>query len=186
VNLSLIILKKKINNSFEVNKALFLDRDGVINEEVGYIYNIEKFQFKPGIVELISMANCLDYKVIVITNQGGISKGLYTQQDLQKIHDFMLARLEGFGAFVDKIYYCPHHPDQTRCLCRKPEKLFFERAIHSFHIDPKLSFMLGDKQHDLTPAKLLGITTVLVGVQDPMYSADYYCPEISDVLSILV
>lgn len=169
-----------------MNKGLFLDRDGVINEEVGYIYSLEKFQFKPGIVELISMANWLEYKVIVITNQGGISKGLYSHTDLQIIHDFMTSRLEAFGAKIDHIYYCPHHPEQTRCLCRKPEKLFFERAIHLFNLDPKNSFMLGDKQHDLTPAKLLGINTVLVGVQDPMYSADYYFPEISDILSILV
>ncbi len=169
-----------------MNKALFLDRDGVINEEVGYITSLEKFQFKPGIVELISVANWLNYKVIVITNQGGISKGLFTHNDLQIVHEFMLNRLEAFGAHIDEIYYCPHHPEQTRCLCRKPESLFFERAINRFNINPKQSFMLGDKQHDLTPARLLGISTVLVGVQDPMYSADYFFPEISDVLSILV
>ncbi len=169
-----------------MNKGLFLDRDGVINEEVGYVTSLDKFCFKPGIVELISMANWLDYKVIVITNQGGISKGLYSHKQLQIIHEFMLNRLIVFDAKIDQIYYCPHHPDQSRCLCRKPGKLLFERAIHQFNIDPKLSFMLGDKQHDLTPAKLLGITTVLVGVQDPIYAADYYFPEISDVLSILV
>lgn len=169
-----------------MNKGLFLDRDGVINEEVGYVSSLEKFQFKPGIVELISVANWLDYKVIVVTNQGGISKGLYSHYDIEIIHDFMCNRLNEFGAIIDKVYYCPHHPEQTRCLCRKPENLFFERAIHTFNINPKNSFMLGDKQHDLTPAKMLGMTTVLVGVQDPMYSADYFFPEISDVLSILV
>lgn len=167
------------------NKCLFLDRDGVINEEMGYVWQIDKIQFKPGIIELINFANFMEYKVIVITNQGGISKGLYTVNDVTTLHQFIKECFASHGAIIDEFLFCPHHPEQSRCLCRKPGKLLFERAIHQYQINPKQSFMLGDKQHDLTPAKQLGMTTVLVGVQDPMYSADYFFPELSDVLSIL-
>ncbi|NMM50229.1 D-glycero-alpha-D-manno-heptose-1,7-bisphosphate 7-phosphatase [Marinigracilibium pacificum] len=139
------------------NKAVFLDRDGVINRERGeYTFKIEDFEIMPGVIEGLKKLKGFNYKLIIITNQAGISRGLYTREEMNSCHQFFNDQAQGI---IDAIYYCPWHPTKSRSIARKPEKLMFERAIHQYEIDPSKSYMIGDKDRDLLPAKKLGITT---------------------------
>lgn len=147
-----------------MKKALFLDRDGIINRELGdYVTHPDQFILNPGIAEAIKYANDCGCLVIVITNQGGIAKGLYTEETLDQIHEKMKMLLLNEGAKIDTIYHCPHHPDVSgQCLCRKPGSLLIEKAIKHYNIDPAESLMLGDRDRDLEAAAICGIQGVLI------------------------
>jgi D-glycero-D-manno-heptose 1,7-bisphosphate phosphatase len=136
-------------------KALFLDRDGVINHDHGYVHTPEQFSFMPGIFELLEAAVNAGYRPIVITNQSGINRGYYTQSDFERLTRWMLARLFERGLTVGGVYYCPHRPDE-QCHCRKPEAGLFEQAIIDHQIDPAASIMIGDKISDLKAAQKVG------------------------------
>ena len=120
-----------------LNKAVFLDRDGTINSDEGhyYIYKPEDFVFNPGVIEGLKRLQKAGYLLIVITNQGGIAKGIYTREDMFKVHEKMCAELEKHGVTLTKIYYCPHHESIKTCVCRKPSPYMVNLAIEEFHID---------------------------------------------------
>lgn len=144
-----------------MNKCVFLDRDGVINQEVGdYVYTQERFQMISGVHEAVAKIKQAGYLIIVITNQAGISKGIYTVEQMQLCHDLMQKELQHQ---VDYVYYSPWHPSVSDSLSRKPGTLMFERAIARFDIDVARSWMVGDRERDLIPAKKLGIQTIQVG-----------------------
>lgn len=147
-----------------MNKAVFLDRDGVINEEIGdYITSIKYFTLLPHLVEALKELQERGYLLIVVTNQGGIPKGLYTEQDVQEMHGYMEAELLKSGVRFHAIYYCRHHPDYNgKCLCRKPGSLFVEKAIARFNIDPARSYFIGDKDRDIQAGAAAGVTGILV------------------------
>jgi D-glycero-D-manno-heptose 1,7-bisphosphate phosphatase len=146
-----------------MNKAVFLDRDGIINREIGdYVTNIDDFEFNNGIVDSIKLLKDNDYLVIVITNQGGISKGIFSLDDFQSLNNYMLSELKKMKADIDEVYYCPHHPDVTKCLCRKPEPLMIEKAIARFNIDREKSYMIGDAPRDVLAAERAGVKGILV------------------------
>jgi D-glycero-D-manno-heptose 1,7-bisphosphate phosphatase len=146
-----------------MKKAVFLDRDGVINVEVGdYIKKIEDFFVLEHAVVNIKKLHAAGYKIIVITNQGGIAKGMYTLNELHSMHDKMLAQFHAEGADVDEVYYCPHHPDFGMCLCRKPSSLLVEKALAKFNIDPAQSIFIGDKQRDIESANGAGVKGFLI------------------------
>lgn len=146
-----------------MNKAAFFDRDGTINVNTGYLYEIEKFKFIEGIPELIKKYNNDGYKVIVITNQAGIAKRYYTEEDMHKLHRHINFELEKIGAKIDAFYFCPHHPDFTgECNCRKPKTGMVEQAILEFNINVKESVFYGDKASDMEVARKCGIKGVLV------------------------
>lgn len=156
------------------NRALFLDRDGVVNVDRHYLYKVEDFELIPGIIDLCGSAQKLGYKLVVITNQSGIARGKYTLDDLQKLHHHMRFLFLQKNISIDLIFYCPHHPDfNGNCLCRKPGNLLYQRAAALLNIDSKTSFSLGDKQRDLDPGKSIGCTTVAVG-QEPGLLADIH------------
>lgn len=170
-----------------MNKTLFLDRDGVINRELGrHVCSADEFEFLPGIFELASKAQQLGYLVIVITNQSGIAKGLYTRSALQEIHDKMRKGFSKRSVSLTDVYYCAHHPDFSQCFCRKPKSLLFERAIAKHSVNPKISLMLGDKPRDLIPAKRFGVKTVFI-TQEPQFSNewDYAFKEPRDAVRLL-
>lgn len=145
-----------------MNKAVFIDRDGVINEDLGkYVANPDEFVFLPGAIEALKKLHDSDYKVIVITNQGGIGKGVYTEKDLAAIHSKMHKMLEKEGVKLDGVYYCPHHPNEA-CECRKPRLGLINKAIKEHRIDPKRSFFIGDKTSDIKAGKDVGCRTFLV------------------------
>ena len=147
----------------EGRAALFLDRDGVINRERGsHTWKLEDFEILPEVGEAVKAAHAAGLPVIVVTNQSGIGLGLYGHGDVERLHGYLHRQLALQGAQLDAVYYCPHHPSQGRCLCRKPAGLLFERAVARFGIDPSRSLMVGDRQRDLDAAATVGIRGVLV------------------------
>ena len=149
------------------NKFVLLDRDGVINIEKSYLYKIEDFEYEKNVVEGLLKLRDLGYRFAIITNQAGIARGYYTEEDYLKLQSFIEDDLFKKGIKIEKSYFCPHHPNVTgkygiECNCRKPNTGNFELAIKEFDIDVKNSFMIGDKITDLIPAEKLGIMPVLV------------------------
>lgn len=144
-----------------MNRCVFLDRDGVLNKELGYqITDIQDFHLMDGLKESISRLKSAGYLLVIITNQSGIAKGSYkellVQDCFERIQDECSQQ-------IDAMYFAPGHESVSRTLMRKPDSLMFEKAIAKFKIDPLTSWMIGDKERDLIPAKKLGIKTILVG-----------------------
>jgi D-glycero-D-manno-heptose 1,7-bisphosphate phosphatase len=149
--------------------ALFLDRDGVINRERGmHTWRLEEFEVLPDVAAAVRAANGAGLPVIVVTNQSGIGLGLYSHADVERIHDYLHRQLAKDGAHLDAVYYCPHHPQQGLCLCRKPGSLLFERAIARFGIAASRSLMVGDRQRDVDAANAAGVRGILVAPDQPL------------------
>ena len=152
--------------------AIFIDRDGVINKEVDNLRRIEDFEILPGVTEAIKKINKSDYLAVVITNQPAIAKGFSTLSELGDIHKLLQTRLGEGRAFVNDIYFCPHHPDmgfegevrelKIKCNCRKPEIGMIEQAAEDLNIDLKNSYFIGDTTTDLMTAKNAGLKSILV------------------------
>lgn len=142
-------------------KAVFLDRDGVVNEENGYITKWEQFEFIPGSKEAIALLSRKGYKVFVVTNQSGIARGMLSENDLLDIHKNMVGEIETAGGRIDEIYYCGHHPEDL-CGCRKPNIAMLQKAAKEHKIDLSKSYMIGDKARDIEAGKRAGCRTVLV------------------------
>ena len=141
-----------------MNKAAFFDRDGTINVEKNYLYKVEDFEFIEGIPELIKKYNDEGYIVIVVTNQAGIARGYYTEEDMNILHRYINEQLAKIGAHIDAFYFCPHHPDITgECNCRKPKTGMLEKAIKDWDIDVSQSILYGDKPWDIVAGKKCGI-----------------------------
>jgi D-glycero-D-manno-heptose 1,7-bisphosphate phosphatase len=153
-----------------MNKAIFLDRDGVINRKGSsyYVFREEEFLFNKGVFEALKYFVSKGFLLIVITNQGGISKKLFTVAQLEKLHKFMINQLKSAGIELTDIYYCPHHPDNEQCRCRKPGTLLFERAIKKYRIDTAESYMIGDSEIDIQAAEKMGIKGLLVSSNSNM------------------
>ena len=147
-----------------MKKAIFLDRDGTLNNNRDhyYIWRQEDFQLNPGVTETLSELRNRGYMLIVITNQGGVSKGEYSLEDMEVLHAYMGSLLGGSGVLLDEVYFCPHHPRQENCLCRKPLPLMIQKALARFDIDPAQSWMVGDSERDVVAGKAAGLRTLLV------------------------
>jgi D-glycero-D-manno-heptose 1,7-bisphosphate phosphatase len=146
-----------------MSKAVFLDRDGVINLEIGdYIKRKEDFKLLPHAVKHIAALHQKGVKVIVITNQGGIAKGFYDHQVLTEINAMMHTAIEAAGGKITEVYYCPHHPDFGECLCRKPGSLLAQKAVAKHAITAEQSVFIGDKQRDVECAEGAGIKGFLI------------------------
>ena len=147
-----------------MNKAIFLDRDGVINrsDDTCYIYRPEDFVINEGVVEALQELQKRGYLLIVITNQGGISRGIYTHKDVERLHRIMLDEFGKSGITIDEIYYCPHHPELEECLCHKPRSLMLEKALARFRVDPGNAYFIGDSERDAEAARNAGVHPVKV------------------------
>ena len=144
-----------------MQKAIFLDRDGIINRETGdYIHRIANFLLNDEVIEALQLFQSTGYLLIVITNQSGIAKGLYTHQDVVTIHQHLTALLAEKNIHLTAIYYCPHHPSISKCLCRKPDSLLVEKAIARFFIDPSLSYFIGDADRDVEAGMKAGMKAI--------------------------
>lgn len=155
------MLKRRCKSVLQ--KAVFLDRDGTINKEIGYLYRSGDFAFIPGAVEAIKICHSLGYKVIVITNQSGVAQGYYTEEDIQRLHIHIDKLLALEGTHIDAYYYCPHHPEGViqpytkKCSCRKPAPAMIEQAVKDFDIDLCRSFCIGDKPIDAQAGMNAGV-----------------------------
>jgi D-glycero-D-manno-heptose 1,7-bisphosphate phosphatase len=150
------------------HRAVFLDRDGTINEEVGYVNHCERFHLLPRTGQAIRLLNSRDFKAVVVTNQSGVARGYFPEALIGEVHQKMVGLLEAEGAHLDGIYYCPHHPDagsppyRQRCRCRKPDTGLVERAVEDLDLDPSKSYVIGDRGKDMEFAHRIGARGILV------------------------
>ena len=143
-------------------KTIFLDRDGVINKEVGYLFRIADFKFNEGVFDACLYFQNLDYKIIIISNQSGIARGYYSERDYLELTKWMLDQFNIKGISILDILYCPHGPEST-CDCRKPKPGMLIEAKNKYNISMKDSWMIGDSESDIKAANAAGISkTILV------------------------
>jgi D-glycero-D-manno-heptose 1,7-bisphosphate phosphatase len=143
------------------NKAFFLDRDGVVNVEKHYLHRIEDFEFMEGIVPLCLRFQERGFWIVVVTNQSGIARGKYREEDFQKLNAWMVGELANLGVVVSGTYHCPHHPEYTAdCDCRKPKPGMILRARDELDLDLTRSVLLGDKDRDLEAGRRAGVARV--------------------------
>jgi D-glycero-D-manno-heptose 1,7-bisphosphate phosphatase len=144
-----------------MNKCIFLDRDGVLNEEVGtYVFSKDDFKIVPGVTEALTKLKAAGFLLIIITNQSGIAKGLYTKKEVLECHDILQKECNNA---IDDIYFCPHHEDfDTASLLKKPGSLMIEKAMAKYNIDPTKSWMIGDQPRDIVAGKKAGLRTIFI------------------------
>lgn len=162
--------------------CIFFDRDGVINEDRHYISDPADIYLLPGVCKALERFKKAGYLRIVITNQSGIAQGLYSREDMQACHDRIR---ELCPHMIDAFYYAPGHPTVSESLSRKPGSLLFERAMARFGINAEKSWMIGDKDRDLIPAKKLGMRTIQLQQYDSR-AADFYADDMDEVTNIIL
>lgn len=156
-----------------MKRAVFLDRDGTINEDRHYLYRPEEFVFLQGVVEALRLLMARDYRLIIVTNQSGIARGYYTEDDYRGLNEWMLHRLWESGVIVDGTYYCPHLPGGTvqaynrECSCRKPATGLFYQAAKEHDIELAASVAVGDRMRDLMICRETGCRGYLIGGREP-------------------
>jgi D-glycero-D-manno-heptose 1,7-bisphosphate phosphatase len=144
-------------------RAAFLDRDGTIIEDVNHISRPEQVALRPGAAEGIALLNANDVVVVVITNQSGLARGLFTVADYEAVRDRVDVMLARYGARIDASYYCPHYPSVSGpCDCRKPGRKLFDEAIATLGLDASRSMFAGDRSRDVAPAQLYGGRAYLI------------------------
>lgn len=155
-------------NDSQSCRAIFIDRDGTLNEDIAYVSSLDQLVLYPWAAEAVRLINKSGLKAIVITNQSGIARGMYTEPALGKIHSRMIEELAREGARIDAIYYCPHHPEvgdaryRIACECRKPRTGMLDAASREHNIDLERSFVIGDKATDIKLAENAGSRGALV------------------------
>ena len=184
----------KAKNLKQKQKAVFLDRDGTINKYVGFLRDIDDFELLPGVAEAVRLINASGYLAIVVTNQPVIARGEVTVPQLQEIHNKMETLLGAEGAYLDAIYYCPHHPHKgyegevpelkIDCDCRKPKPGMLLKAAEEFNIDLSRSWMIGDGENDIKAGKAAGCRTVLIGAED--YGQDKSVTSLLEIIETLL
>ena len=143
-------------------KTIFLDRDGVINEEKkDYVKNLKEFKIIDGSLQAIKLLKNNNFRVVIITNQSAINRGLLSVEKLNEIHDFLKSKLLELDTTLDAIYFCPHTPNQN-CMCRKPKPGLLQQAISELDINVKDSLMIGDSQTDIDAANTIGCKSILL------------------------
>ena len=143
-------------------KTIFLDRDGVINKEVNYLHKIKNFEFIEGVFDACLYFQNLEYKIIIISNQSGISRGYFNENDYKNLTQWMLGQFYKNSISILDIFYCPHGPE-SKCDCRKPKPGMFIDAKYKYNISMKESWMIGDSESDIKAANTAGISnTILV------------------------
>ena len=181
----------KAKNLKQKQKAVFLDRDGTINKYVGFLRDIDDFELLPGVAEAVRLINASGYLAIVVTNQPVIARGEVTVPQLQEIHNKMETLLGAEGAYLDAIYYCPHHPHKgyegevpelkIDCDCRKPKPGMLLKAAEEFNIDLSRSWMIGDGENDIKAGKAAGCRTALISTED--YEQNETAPTLLDAVN---
>lgn len=187
-----VVSAKNLKNK---QKAIFLDRDGTINKYVGFLKNDKDFELIPGVSSAVKSFNDNGYLVIVITNQPVIARGEVTIEELNNIHNKMETLLGKDGAYVDAIYYCPHHPHKgyegeitelkIECECRKPKPGLILKAAKDFNIDIASSWMIGDSENDILAGKNAGCKTALISSELKNYGQDKTVKSLNDFINIL-
>lgn len=184
------------------NKAIFLDRDGTINVEKHYLYKIEDFEFLPRVIDALKILQSAGFLLIIITNQSGIARGYYTEEDFMKLNDRMIFKLREQGVSISDVYFCPHLPDakieeyRKECSCRKPKLGMYEKAILDHDIDLSLSYAIGDKIRDCSICQTTQCRGFLIGENEkPEVIADVktgkferlrYCKSLLEAVRLII
>ena len=190
------VQQKNLKNK---QKAIFLDRDGTINKYVGFLRSIDQFELLDGVAEAIRKINSSGYLAIIITNQPVIARGEVTTEQLNLIHNKMETELGKAGAYIDGLYYCPHHPDKgfvgevpelkIECDCRKPKPGLILKASQDFNIDLSSSWMIGDRKNDVGCGQSAGCKTVFIsgenGTHDD-FGQDYSAPDLLSAVEYIL
>lgn len=173
--------------------ALFLDRDGVINVDHGYVHTPEEFQFIDGIFDLVSAANRSGYLVVVVTNQAGIGRGYYSEEQFHKLTHWMKTKFAEHGGKIDAVYFCPHHPTEglgiyrQDCNCRKPAPGMLLTARHDLDINLIKSIFVGDSLKDVQAADEAGIRQIYMLQANKMFSTEIAnCSQITNLASVVL
>ncbi len=169
-----------------MNKALFLDRDGVINKEKNYLYKIEDFEFIDGVFETCRYFQEQGYLIIVITNQAGIARGKYTENDFDILNEWMLKEFQKETVIISKVYHCPHHQDFSgECECRKPKPKMILDAQREFDLDLSQSILVGDKNSDIEAGINAGIeSNILITTGHTIKSNSFNVQIIDNIIEI--
>ncbi|WP_375723114.1 D-glycero-beta-D-manno-heptose 1,7-bisphosphate 7-phosphatase [Arcobacter sp. KX21116] len=173
-----------------MQKAIFLDRDGVINIEKNYLYKVEDFEFITGVFDTLKYLQDNDYKLFIITNQSGIGRGYYTQEDFNNLTSWMLEEFAKNGITISQVELCPHAPTQE-CNCRKPKTGMIDNILKNHKIDLGNSWLIGDKKSDILCAKNAGIKSsiqVKTGhdFDESSSLANFVCDSIKEVKNIII
>jgi D,D-heptose 1,7-bisphosphate phosphatase len=178
-------------------KAVFLDRDGIINREVDVLRSKKQLRLLPKVAEALQELHRLGFLTIIITNQAVVARGWQTEKDVEEIHNLIQARLSKKGAQISAFYYCPHHPEanlvkyRKRCRCRKPNTGLIRRAMKDFNINAKKSFMIGDRTGDILAGRRANLKTILVksgyGGADGQYKVkpDFIAASLREAVKII-
>ena len=152
-----------------MNKVVFLDRDGVINIERGeYTWKIEDFKLTVGLISFLKEVQQKGFLTIIISNQGCIGKGVCTIEDVDKAHQYLKDELRRSNIELTDLYYCPHHPNSGKCLCRKPGSVMLEKAIARYQVDVSKSYFIGDTERDMEAGNKVGLHTIKVTPNDDL------------------
>lgn len=171
-----------------MNKAVFLDRDGTINIEKNYLHKIDEFEYLPGAVEGLKRIYDMGYLLIIVTNQSGIARGYYSEEDFYRLNEWMISDLDTKGIKISKVYYCPHHPDaivtryKCSCNCRKPSTGMFWQAQREFDIDMSKSYVIGDKLRDVSICKEALIQGILLGDTEENFEGIITCTDWKEII----
>ncbi|BBN80776.1 D,D-heptose 1,7-bisphosphate phosphatase [Pseudoalteromonas sp. A25] len=178
-------------------KAIFLDRDGVINIDHAYVHKIEDFEFIDGVFEACQQFTAMGYIIVVVTNQSGIGRGYYDELQFAKLSEWMCEEFAKHQVNISKVYYCPHHPEKALpefkrdCDCRKPSPGMLTQAIAEFDIDVSQSVMVGDKISDIKAARAVGLSKAILVESGQAFSddikdqADHVCASLKHVPTLL-
>jgi len=177
-------VSSKLQEDTSLKKALFLDRDGIINIDHGYVSRIEDFEFSPDIFKLLHLFKKESYLFFIVTNQSGIGRGYYSEKDFQTLTLWMTNALQAQGINIEKVYHCPHAPE-THCNCRKPAIGMIEETAKKYTLDMSQSWMIGDKQSDIDFARHAGIAhTIGIGGRK-IQQCEYFFPSITTCAEFL-
>ncbi|MBA4408451.1 MAG: HAD family hydrolase [Odoribacter sp.] len=152
-------------------KAIFLDRDGVLieNSDHYYIWKQEQIRFVDGVFDNLKCLLLKGYQLFIISNQGGISKGLYSKDDILNLHAALLQTFRNFQIEITEIVFCPHHPEIEKCICRKPDSLMIEKLFSKYKLSKEESYLIGDSKSDMEAAQKAGIQKIKINSNQNMY-----------------
>ena len=155
-----------------MNRAVFLDRDGVINHDPGdYTKSLEEFIILPDVLEAFQLIKENNYRIILVTNQGGVAKGLYPLENVYEIHNYLRLEALKVGVEIDEIYFAPYHDDYGKSLSRKPGSLMVERGLAKFQLNPAECVLVGDKARDVESGEKVGVPGIQIDVNGSLLEA---------------
>lgn len=184
------ILSKSLSENVPIKskqkrKVVFLDRDGVINREIGYLHDPKKFELTEGCFEAFQKLSTLDVAIVVVTNQAGIGLGYFDVEDFYKVNQAMFRALNGSGAQIDKIYYCPHAITES-CTCRKPKTGMLEKAFEQLNLSKEGSYMIGDQKTDIEAGQKFGVKTIFISEDKKGPLADYTAQNLLEAVEHII